>query len=184
VIIMAPLPFDPTKLTPSDRSICERLKARRAAVGAPFGGPYLTLMNHPELAEKIEALGYLLKFEGALPRDIYQFTVLCVARACRAPFEWLDHVEHAREAGIPESIIEAVRMQKEITADPYATAAPVIRAAFAWTDVPEAAQCAAISRFGVKGFVELVVVTGFYQMFSSINQGFAVAPPAGASAPF
>src|SRR5215510_10887225 len=112
----APLPFDPDKLGPADGAIYERLKARRAAVGAPFGGPYLALMNHPELTEKIEALGYLLKFEGALPRDIYQFTVLCVARACRAPFEWLDHVEHARQAGIPETVIENVRTDKAIDA--------------------------------------------------------------------
>jgi len=99
---MAALPFDPDALSAADRAIFDRLKARRAAVGAPFTGPYLALMNHPELAEKIEALGYQLKFDGALPRDVYQLVVLMVARACRAPFEWLDHVDHARTAGVPE----------------------------------------------------------------------------------
>jgi 4-carboxymuconolactone decarboxylase len=181
---MAPLPFDPDRLQPADRAIFERLKARRAAVGAPFGGPYLALMNHPELAEKIEALGYLLKFEGTLPREIYQFTVLCVARAARAPFEWLDHVEHARAAGVPDSVIEGIRTGADATVEPYATALPVIRSAFAWSDVPERAQAAAIARFGVKGFVELVVLAGFYQMFSAINQGFAIAPPQGSPSPF
>ena len=39
----------------------------------------------------------------------------------------------------------------------------------------QAVQHAAIARFGVKAYVELVVVTSFYQMFSSINQGFAVS---------
>ena len=34
------------------------------------------------------------------------------------------------------------------------------------------------------GFVELVVLSGFYQMFSVINQGFEVSLPAGASKPF
>jgi len=50
--------------------------------------------------------------------------------------------------------------------------------------VPEAAQAQAIARFCVGRFLELVVVTGFYLMFSGINQGFAVAPPAGSPAPF
>jgi 4-carboxymuconolactone decarboxylase len=181
---MAALPFNPDTLNAADRAIFDRLKARRAAMGAPFGGPYLALMNHPELAEKIEAVGFLLKFEGALPRDVYQFTVLSVARACRAPFEWLDHVEHARMAGVPETVIESLRTGGDMTVEPYATAAAVIRAAFAWIDVPAEAQAAAIARFGLKGFVELVVLTGFYQMFSSINQGFAVAPPPGRPAPF
>src|SRR5437762_9177370 len=181
---MAALPFDPGKLTPADRAVFDHLKARRAAVGAPFTGPYLALMNHPDLAAKIEALGYLLKFEGALPRDIYQFTVLTVARACRAPFEWLDHIEHARAAGVPEDVIDTVRNGGDTCAQPYATATPVIGAALAWIDVPEAAQAAAISRFGIKGFIELVVLTGFYQMFSAINQGFAIAPPPGSPPPF
>jgi 4-carboxymuconolactone decarboxylase len=171
---MAPLPFDPAKPDANGRAVFERLKAHRAAQGAPFSGPYLALMNHPDLAEKIEALGYFLKFDGALPRETYQFTVLHVAEACGADFEWHDHVEHARAAGIPEAVIDAVRSRSKITEEPYATALPVIAAAFKWQDVPQAAQDAAIARFGVKAFVELVVVTGFYQMFSAINQGFAV----------
>jgi 4-carboxymuconolactone decarboxylase len=181
---MAALPFDPDALSAADHAIFDRLKARRAAVGAPFTGPYLALMNHPELAEKIEALGYQLKFDGALPRDVYQLVVLMVARACRAPFEWLDHVDHARAAGVPEEVITTVAAGGDPTVEPYATAAPVVRSAFAWSDVPEAAQTAAIARFGMKGFVELVVLSGFYQMFSAINQAFAIALPPGKFAPF
>jgi 4-carboxymuconolactone decarboxylase len=30
----------------------------------------------------------------------------------------------------------------------------------------------------VKGLVEIVVVSGFYQMFAAINQGFDIQPPA------
>src|SRR5262245_3844697 len=123
---MAPLAFDPAKLDAAGRVIYERLKAHRASQGAPFAGPYLALMNNPELTEKIEALGYYLKFEGSLPREIYQFTVLYVAVACGAAFEWHDHVEHARAAGIPERVIESVHTQSKVSVEPYATALPVI----------------------------------------------------------
>ncbi|MEP0321304.1 carboxymuconolactone decarboxylase family protein [Bauldia litoralis] len=182
---MATLPFDPDKLAPADRAIYDRLKAHRAAVGAPLTGPYLALMNHPQLAEKIEALGYFLKFDGALPRSVYQVVVLTVARTCRAAFEWIDHVDHAREAGVPDEVIEAIRAGRTADlAEPFATALPVIEAALAWTDVPEPAQERAIARFGMKGFVELVVLSGFYQMFSGINEGFAVNPPSGTEPPF
>lgn len=44
-----------------------------------------------------------------------------------------------------------------------------------WQDIPADAQAAAIAQFGVEGFVEIVVLSGFYQMFAAINQGFAVA---------
>lgn len=182
---MAPLPFDPTRLAPAEKAIYDRMEAKRTAAGAPLAGPYLALMNHPELAEKIEALGYFLKFEGALSREVYQFVVLTVARHCGAAFEWVDHVAHARAAGVPDAVIEAVRTGGTAPLpEPYATARPVLTAALAWQDVPQAAQDAAIARFGMKGFVELVVLGGFYEMFSSINEGFAVALPEGTPPPF
>lgn len=182
---MAELPFDAATLAPADRAIFERLKAKRAAAGAPFDGPYLALMNHPELTEKIEALGYFLKFDGALPRDVYQFVVLTVARHCRVPFEWVDHLQPARAAGVPEAVIAAMLAEDGSGfPEPYATARGVVVPALAWQDVPAAAQAAAIARFGVKGFVELVVLAGFYEMFSSINQGFGVALRPGDTAPF
>ena len=135
---MASLPFDQAKLSEADRAIYEAMKAKRAAAGAPFAGPYLALMNHPQLTEKIEALGYYLKFEGRLPREVYQYLVLRTARACDVPFEWVDHVDHAREAGVPETVIEALRTRAPIALpEPYATAEPVIAAALAWQDVPE-----------------------------------------------
>lgn len=182
---MAVLPFDPDALDPDDRALFEAMTAKRAAAGAPFDGPYLPLMNHPQLASRIEALGYYLKFQSTLPREVYQFVVLKVARGCSVPFEWVDHVDHAREAGVPEPVIEALRTGSTIDLpEPLATAAPVIDAALAWRDVPAAAQQAAIRRFGRQGLVELVVLGGFYQMFSAINQGFAVPLRPGAEPPF
>ena len=89
---MAQLPFDPSTLSPADRARYDRMVERRKAQGAGFGGPYAALMNHPQLCEKIEDLGYYLKFQGHLPRDVYQFVVLFVARRTGADFEWADHV--------------------------------------------------------------------------------------------
>ena len=182
---MASLPFDQAKLSEADRALYEAMKAKRAAAGAPFTGPYLALMNHPQLTERIEALGYYLKFEGRLPREVYQYLVLRAARACGVAFEWVDHVDHAREAGVPEAVIEALRTRAPIALpEPYATAEPVIAAALAWQDVPEDAQSKAVGLFGSAGLVELVVLAGFYQMFSAINQGFAVSLPPGVARPF
>ncbi len=53
-----------------------------------------------------------------------------------------------------------------------------------WRNIPQSVQDEAIDIFGVEGFVELVVLSGFYQMFSGINQGFNVALPPGVEKPF
>jgi 4-carboxymuconolactone decarboxylase len=78
-------------LVPRTRQIYDAIIARRKSQGGgSFGGPYAALMNHPKLCQKIEELGYYLKFEGHLAREVYQFVVLSVARETRTAFVWVD----------------------------------------------------------------------------------------------
>lgn len=185
--MLAELPFDPSALNAGDKAIYEAMVARRKSQGAPFGGPYAALMNHPQLCQKVEDLGYYLKFEGHLTREVYQFVVLSVARETKAAFEWVDHVEHARAAGVPENVLDLLRVNGVSGAefpDPYRLAAQVLQSTLRWQDIPAEVQSQAIQQYGMYGFVEIVVLSGFYQMFSAINQGFAVALPAGVKAPF
>ncbi len=184
---MAQLPFDPSTLSPADRAIYERMVERRKAQGAGFGGPYAALMNHPQLCEKIEALGYYLKFQGHLPREVYQFVVLFVARRTGAAFEWIDHIQHAEAAGVPSALIGALQRDEDVravAAPPYDLVMQVLDATLSWRNIPPRVQDEAIKAFGVQGFVELVILSGFYQMFSGINQGFDVALPEGVKSPF
>src|SRR6266849_9775007 len=97
---MSELDMDPATLPADARALYEKMAARRKAQGEDFGGPYIALLNHPELARRIEELGFFLKFEGVLPRPIYQFIVLSVAQATGAAFEWQDHMQHALAAGL------------------------------------------------------------------------------------
>src|SRR3974390_2899129 len=91
---MTALEMDPAKLPPAAQALYAQIAAKRKARGESFGGPYLALLNHPALAKRVEYLGFFLKFEGLLPRPIYQFIVLSVAKATGADFEWHDHVQH------------------------------------------------------------------------------------------
>jgi 4-carboxymuconolactone decarboxylase len=175
---MAALPFDPEKLSSADHDLYEALAQRRKAQGAPFGGPYLALMNHPQLCKRIEDLGFYLKFQGRLPREIYQFIVLSVAQHCGAAFEWADHVGHARAAGLPENIIATLHANgpEGTFPEPYALIAQILAHTLPWKNIPEEIQSAAIEAYGKDGFIEIVVLSGFYQMFSAINQGFDIQP--------
>jgi 4-carboxymuconolactone decarboxylase len=184
---MSHLPFDPSKLLPPDRALYNGMVERRKALGAGFGGPYSALMNHPKLCAKIEDLGFYLKFQGHLPRHIYQFVVLSVARYTRASFEWIDHIKHAEAAGIPASVITTLQksgIPEGVFPAPYELIAKVLAVTLSWQDVPQSLQDQTIQEYGLEAFVELVVLSGFYQMFAAINQGFGVVPPDGETISF
>jgi 4-carboxymuconolactone decarboxylase len=175
---MTELDMNPATLPAAARALYEQMAQRRMAHGEGFGGPYLALLNHPELARRIEELGFFLKFEGALPRTVYQFIVLTVARATGAGFEWHDHIAHARAAGLPEQVIDCIASQRSAELPlPYALAHAILEKTIAWQIVPDDLQVQAASQWGKRGLIEIVVLSGFYQMFATINQGFDIKPP-------
>jgi 4-carboxymuconolactone decarboxylase len=45
--------------------------------------------------------------------------------------------------------------------------------------VPDDLQAQAAAEWGKHGLVEIVVLSGFYQMFAAINQGFDIAEVVG-----
>jgi 4-carboxymuconolactone decarboxylase len=176
---MTVLEMDPSKLPAAGRALFAAIAAKRKERGEGFGGPYIALLNHPELARRIEELGFFLKFEGVLPRPAYQFIVLTVAHATGAAFEWHDHVEHALAAGLPRDVVDAIGAGRtDSLAPPYALLSAILAKTMAWQPVPDDLQTRAAAQWGAEGLVEIVVVSGFYQMFAAINQGFDIQPPA------
>jgi 4-carboxymuconolactone decarboxylase len=175
---MTELDMNPATLPAEARALYEEMAQRRKAHGEGFGGPYLALLNHPELARRIEELGFFLKFEGALPRRIYHFMVIPAARATGAGFEWHDHIAHARAAGLPEQVIDCVAASRGAELpQPYALAHAILEKTMAWEIVPDDLQVQAVTQWGKRGLIEIVVLSGFYQMFAAINQGFDIKPP-------
>jgi len=179
---MTELDMNPTTLPAAAQALYEKMAARRQAHGEGFGGPYLALLNHPELARRIEELVFFLKFEGALSRTVYQFIVLTVARATGADFEWHDHIAHARAAGLPADVIDCIASARSAALpQPYALVHAILEKTMAWQIVPDDLQVQAVTQWGKRGLIEIVVLSGFYQMFAAINQGFDIRPPPNAA---
>jgi 4-carboxymuconolactone decarboxylase len=172
---MTVLAMDPSSLPPVGRALFAAISAKRKAHGEDFGGPYIALLNHPELARRVEELGFFLKFEGVLPRPVYQFIVLSVAQATNAAFEWHDHVQHAVAAGLSRDIVDSIRDGRmDALPHPYSLVHAILQKTTAWLPVPDELQARAVAQWGREGLVEIVVVSGFYQMFAAINQGFDI----------
>src|SRR5262249_20269702 len=176
---MTVLDMNPATLPAEGKALYEKMAARRNARGEHFGGPYIALLNHPELARRIEELGFFLKFEGTLPRPIYQFIVLTIARTTGADYEWHDHIAHARAAGLPAEVIDCIGSSRiAALPQPYALVHAILEKTMAWQIVPDDLQVQAVPQWAKPPLLEIVVLSGFYQMFAAINQGFDIRPAA------
>jgi 4-carboxymuconolactone decarboxylase len=182
---MAGLPDTTANLTGKAKEIYDDILARRTAQGAKVRGLYIPLMNHPELAQHIERLGYFLKFEGKLPRDAYQFIVLSIARRTGVAFEWVDHVEHARAAGLSDALIDAIlKSDRAAIPHPYSLILDTIDIVLEFKSIPENLQDEMLQLYGVQGLLEVVTLCGLYQMVGEITEAFDVPLPEGTVKPF
>lgn len=170
---MAKLPDPISALHGDDRRTYQRMLARRERHGVGLYGPYVPLLNHPQLAERIEALGGYLKFDGVLPRDRYQFVVLAFSHAVGAEFEWRDHVRHALDAGVPQPVIDTLVAGGEL-AEPYRTLAAAVEATIAYRDLPHDVQDRIVADVGIKGLVEVVALCGLYALIAMVSAAFDV----------
>src|SRR5437588_8229512 len=137
---MASLPDPTATLTGESRAIYEDILRRRNAKGVGHLGPYVPLLNHPELARLIERLGFYLKYEATLPRHVYQFVVLVVAKRSGVAFVWDDHVAAARASGLAEQVIEAIGAGRKVWIRPFDVVAETMEWAFAYRSIPSELQ--------------------------------------------
>jgi 4-carboxymuconolactone decarboxylase len=179
---MARLPDTLGALGPDARRVYDKIVAKRGVIQ----GPYAALMHHPALAERVGDLGELLRFDSTVPGDIRELVILMTARAASQPFEWVMHVPIAQRAGLPQDVIERIKVQGDVSGFPprYAGAARIIQHVLARESLPASLQEAVAADLGVAGLLELVVLAGYYQMIAGVLFAFDAPLPEGIPAPF
>ncbi|MCP4383153.1 MAG: carboxymuconolactone decarboxylase [Hyphomicrobiales bacterium] len=174
---MAALPDPIPTLKGEGRRIYDDIVARRKAKGVDHLGPYVPLLNHPELAQYIERLGYFYNYQSRLPRDVFQFVVLTLAVRSAATFVWDDHVANARAAGLPDGVIDGIKAGSRTFDAPFEDVHATTDCAFRFASIPAPLQDRVIARFGTHGLIEIVTLCGFYTMIGMVNIGFDVPLP-------
>ena len=180
---MARLPDPTSSLTPQARELYNRLAARRGRID----GMYRSLLNHPVLTQHVSDLGSYLRFgSGALPDGLREMTILWLARRLGAAYEWVKHEPVAREFGVPDAVIEAIRENRELMGldAMQAGALAVARCVLTRSSVPQDIQDELTNALGIEGVIELVVLCGFYQMIAGVIFAFDVPLPEDAIDPF
>ncbi|HLN86244.1 MAG TPA: carboxymuconolactone decarboxylase family protein [Candidatus Limnocylindrales bacterium] len=73
------------------------------------GGPYSMLMHVPELAARVAATEDYFRLDSALSDADREIVILAAARELGAHYPWARHEVRARQAGVRETVIEAIR---------------------------------------------------------------------------
>ena len=85
-------------------------------------------------------------------------------------------MQHALDAGLPQDIVDGIAGGAGASLPhPYRLLRDILSKTLAWQPIPDALQAQAAAEWGKEGLVEIVVVSGFYQMFAAINQGFNIS---------
>lgn len=176
-----PLP-SPETMTPDQRVVYEKVISgpREALVG-----PLRAALHCPELADRWQNLGVLLRYQTSIPARLSELVILVTARRWNSQIEWYIHAEAARKAGLPEPIIETIREghSPEFESDYEAAVYEYARELQESGQVSEPIYEKVLARLGVVGVVELTAIIGYYTMVSMTLNAHEIPLPDGAKAP-
>jgi len=181
---MVALPeLEPAKLTGKTKELYEKLISKRGRID----GMYRTMLHHPDLLEKVSALGTFFRFgDSVLPDEVRELVILHLAEKLQASYEWVKHAGPAREAGISEAIIQAMHQGNHPGSLSEVQAAALTTAdhTLALESVPASVQEVLTTVFGMEGVLEVVALVGFYRMIAGVIFCFDVSLPPGEIEPF
>lgn len=172
-----PLP-EPETMTPEQRQVLAAvLNGRRGALI----GPLRAALHNPALADRWQQLGEILRFKTVFPPAISELAVLVTARRWNSELEWVIHAKAARDAGLAEPIIEAIRDSRSPAFDDevYREVYDYVRALQNDGTVSDECYDAIVKRWGAVGVVELTALTGYYVMVSLTLNAHRIPLPEG-----
>ncbi len=160
-----PLKWD--EMTPAQKTMMEHLLAgeRRGA-----GGPFNVLLRSPEMGDLAQQFGASMRFHSSLPKKLNEMAIIITARHWTAQYEWTAHRKAAAEAGLSESIIQAIAAGRHPSSmDPAETVVYNFGNELLNTkQVSDPVFKAAVEKFGERGVVDLIGVMGYYQLVSML----------------
>ena len=172
----------------------EMTEAQRRAVqelaSGPRGrmnstGPNALLLRSPDLMSRTQKVGEYLRYQSSLPARLNEFAILVTARQWNAQVEWIAHHPLALKAGLEPSVAEDLAQGKRPAAmkEDEAAIYQFCKELHETKAVSDAAFKAVADRFGERGVIDLIGLTGYYTMLAMVlNVGQqplpgGVAPP-------
>jgi 4-carboxymuconolactone decarboxylase len=161
----APLTYQ--GMTPEQKKMFENLISgeRRGAAG-----PFNVLLRSPEMGDLAQQFGASMRFHSSMPRKLNELAIIITARHWTSHYEWYAHRRAAQEAGLSQAIIDAVATGKRPSGmNPEEEAVYTFCTELLTTkQVSDRTFQTTKEKFGERGIVDLIGVTGYYQLVSML----------------
>jgi 4-carboxymuconolactone decarboxylase len=189
----AQLTFD--QMTVAQKQAAEQILAGAMRADGPGGrymassgqypGPYNFLLRSPELAMRWRQLAEYIRFETSVPLRLNELAILIQARFWTAQFEWWAHYPLALRAGLPQSIVDDLKVGKRPSGMRLDEEAVYDFCVEMMRDhhVGDATFAKLTAQFTEQQITDLVAVTGFYATVSMILNTVEADIPTGEEPP-
>jgi len=181
---MARMPLvKPEEMTPEQKTLAEAIAGKRSGV---IRGPWAQIIRNPALARVAAAYGDYLRGETSVPLRLLMIAVLITARHWKAEYMWAAQGPRARESGLSEAIIEALRKGERPIFDD-ANDGPVydlIVELYKYQQISDTTYAAAEKVLGQTALVELLNIAGFYTTLAMVIAATGVPTIEGAAPAF
>jgi len=161
----APLTYQ--SMTPPQKKMFEDLISgeRRGA-----SGPFNVLLRSPEMGNLAQQFGASMRFHSSMAPKLNELAIIITARHWTSQYEWYAHRRAAATAGLNESIIQSIAGGKRPTGmQPDEEAVYNFCTELLTTkQVSDKTFEATKAKFGERGVVDLIGVTGYYQLVSML----------------
>jgi len=167
-----------------------QLKAVREVASGPRGrldpdGPSALLLRSPELMSRTQKVGEYLRFNSSLPRRLNEFAILITARQWNAQLEWFVHQPLAVKAGLAPAVAADLAQGKRPTGmtDDEEIVYQFCKELHETKTVSDPIFKAAVDKFGERGVIDLIGLTGYYTMLAMVLNVAKQPLPNGAPPP-
>lgn len=172
----------PEDFTGEQRRVHDEIAAGPRGTVPP---PHQVWLHAPGFCAVAHRVGEYCRYGTSLPPALSELAILVTGRHWRADYEWWAHARIAREAGLPESIIEAIRLGQDPDFSGQDPRAPVIYAIakemLASQRLSQSSYDKALDVLGSEALVEVVGIVGYYCLISLTLNVFEIKTPDGDS---
>ena len=159
-------PIAPEKYDGAQKKAAEEFLAARKE---PVFGPFSVLIRSPELMNAYRTFGDYLRFKASVGNKLTEFIILVTAREWTQDFEWnFTFRSRGRKSAKTSCMSEDVEICYNLVTELQR-----------YKRVSDPTYARAVKRFGEKGVLDIVGITGYYASLAMVMNTTRMSMPPG-----